>query len=152
MGPIGVTLIVTHKYLRMLSSKELRLCYRVILPCVFFDAVTATLQILLLLVVPLPSGLLGVENMCSRTYMASVLTAGGIALLSIGKGHGTLSSRICDVLEIVTSVFFSFYIIRLGKYCNSVKSSAFVATKIVTKTLLSFLWAVGFEIVTTMQH
>lgn len=50
MAPIRVTRIVAHEYLRVLSSKELRLLYRVILPWVFFDAVTAKLQTLLFLV------------------------------------------------------------------------------------------------------
>ena len=84
--------------------------------------------------------------------MALVLAVACVALLSIDKGYGTVSSRTGEVLEIVSATFFSFYIIRLGKYCNSVKSSALVAKKIVTKALLSFLRAVIFEVATSMQQ
>ena len=66
-------------------------------------------------------GTTGVENVRSRTWMASVLAVAGVALLSIEKRHGTVSSRTGDVLEIMSAIFFSFYIILLGKYCNSVK-------------------------------
>lgn len=56
------------------------------------------------------------------------------------------------MLEIVSAIFFLFYIISPGKYCNSGKLNALVATKIDTEALLSFLWTVGFEIVTNKEQ
>ena len=58
---------------------------------------------------------MGLENVRSRAWIASVLVVADVALLSIDKGHGTVSSRTGDVFEIVSATFFSFEILQLGE-------------------------------------
>ena len=66
-----------------------------------------------MVIVPLPSGLPGVENVRSRAWMALVLAVAGVAPLSTDKRHGTVSSRSGKVLEMVSAMSFSFYIMRV---------------------------------------
>ena len=69
-----------------------------------------------MVIVPLPLGSPGVENVRGHTWMVLVLAVAGVAPLSTDKRHGTVSSRSGEVLEIVSGIFFSFYIMRVGKY------------------------------------
>lgn len=96
--------------------------------------------------VPVLSGLFGLEVVQKKTWIASVIAFAGVALLSLDKGHGAASSLVGDSLEILTALFFSAYIIRLGKICTRVRSGPLVATKIVIQAVLSSTWVFGLTL------
>lgn len=100
-------------------------------------------------IVPVLSGILGLEVVGKKTLVASVIAVAGVALLSLDKGHGIASSLTGDGLELLSAFFFSAYIIRLAKYCNRVRSGPLVATKIVMQALLSTVWTLGAAV---MSH
>ncbi len=100
-------------------------------------------------IVPVLSGLLGLEVVGRNTLISSGIAVAGVALLSLDKGHGTTSSLSGDALELVSAFFFSAYIIRLGRYCNNTRSSPLVATKILVQAVLSSAWAFGIAAMST---
>ena len=102
--------------------------------------------------VPVLSGLFGIDKIAPRTWLSSLVAIGGVALLSSDKGHGTVSSLFGDSLEVLSALFFSTYIIRLGKFCNRMSPNPLVAVKIITQALLSVGWAVVAEVFINIQR
>lgn len=92
-------------------------------------------------IVPVLSGIFGLDKISPKTWFSSLVAVAGVALLSSDKGHGTVSSFTGDALEVLSAVFFSMYIIRLGRYCNEVPANPLVATKIAVQAVLSIAWA-----------
>lgn len=98
------------------------------------------------------SGLFGLDKISAKTWISSIVAVAGVALLSSDKGHGTASSLTGDTLEIISAIFFSTYIIRLSKYCNTVSANPLVAVKIATQAILSIVWAALAELVFLFHH
>lgn len=103
-------------------------------------------------IVPVLSGLLGLDKISPKTWMASIVAVAGVALLSSDKGHGTVSSFTGDSLEVLSALFFSTYIIRLGKYCNSLPANPLVATKIAVQAILSVGWVIALDLGDFFRH
>lgn len=103
-------------------------------------------------IVPVLSGLFGIDKITPKTWLSSLVAIAGVALLSSDKGHGAVSSFTGDALEIVSALFFSTYIIRLGKYCNALPANPLVATKIAVQAILSIGWAVLANLGTIFHH
>lgn len=103
-------------------------------------------------IVPVLSGMFGLDKISPKTWLSSLVAVAGVALLSSDKGHGTVSSLTGDALEVLSAVFFSTYIIRLGRYCNEVPANPLVATKIAVQAVLSIAWAALSEIGIFLHH
>lgn len=97
-------------------------------------------------IVPVLSGIFGLDKISPRTWLSSLVAVAGVALLSSDKGHGTVSSFTGDALEVLSAVIFSTYIIRLSKFCNDLPANPLVATKIAAQAFLSIGWALATEI------
>jgi drug/metabolite transporter (DMT)-like permease len=102
--------------------------------------------------IPVMTGLFGINRVGRNTWISSLIAISGVALLSLDKGHGTQSSVLGDSLEVLSAVFFSIYVIRLGGYCNRVPSGPLIAVKITVQAALSTLWALGMEAYTLTAH
>lgn len=96
--------------------------------------------------VPVAAALLGIGEVSKSTFAAAAVAVFGVALLSLDKSHGVTSSLTGDSLEILSAVFFSAYIIRLGAFANKVRTAPLVATKIAMQAILSVSWVTGMEI------
>ena len=103
-------------------------------------------------IVPVLSGVLGLDKISPRTWISSIIAVAGVALLSSDKGHGTEASLFGDSLEVLSAIFFSTYIIRLSKYCNTVAANPLVATKISMQAILSIGWAVSAGLFSNVSH
>ena len=100
-------------------------------------------------IVPVLAGVLGLEVIRRSTWISSFVAIAGVALLSLDHGAGTASSVTGDGLELLSAFFFSTYILRLAQYCNTVRPSPLVATKILVQAVLSMGWATS---VALMKH
>lgn len=103
-------------------------------------------------VVPILAGALGLQAISNRTWASSAIAVSGVALLSLDKSHGSVSSLTGDALEVVSAIFFSAYILRLGKYAQKVRAPPLVATKIVVQALLSICWVTASSLLSTSHH
>lgn len=103
-------------------------------------------------VVPILAGALGLQAISNRTWASSAIAVSGVALLSLDKSHGSVSSLTGDGLEVVSAFFFSAYILRLGNYANKVRAPPLVATKIVVQALLSICWVTASSLLSASHH
>lgn len=103
-------------------------------------------------IVPVLSGIFGIDKISPKTWISSFIAVAGVALLSSDKGHGTISSLGGDFLEILSALFFSTYIIRLSNFCNRLPANPLVATKIATQAVLSIGWAFLAELANLFSH
>eukprot|EP00178_Gracilaria_changii_P019310 TRINITY_DN56040_c0_g1_i1.p1 TRINITY_DN56040_c0_g1~~TRINITY_DN56040_c0_g1_i1.p1 ORF type:complete len:512 (-),score=69.62 TRINITY_DN56040_c0_g1_i1:593-2128(-) len=103
-------------------------------------------------IVPVMAGVFGNANIPLSTWLSSVVAVTGVALLSSDKGHGTVASLSGDALEVLSALFFSMYVFRLEKYCNSVAANPLVATKIAVQALLSIGWALFAQVGSNIVH
>lgn len=103
-------------------------------------------------VVPMLAGALGLQAISNRTWASSAIAVSGVALLSLDKSHGSVSSLTGDGLEVVSAFFFSAYILRLGKYAKNVRAPPLVATKIVVQALLSICWVTASSLLSASHH
>ncbi|GAB0494941.1 hypothetical protein MMPV_006238 [Pyropia vietnamensis] len=103
-------------------------------------------------VVPILAGALGLQAISNRTWISSAIAVSGVALLSLDKSHGSVSSLTGDGLEVVSAIFFSAYILRLGKYAQKVRAPPLVATKIVVQALLSICWVTASSLLSASYH
>lgn len=102
--------------------------------------------------VPILGTVLGVDNISFTNGLSSLIAVAGVFLLSADKTHGAVSSFTGDALEVVSAIFFTAYIVRLGAFCNKVSPTKLVATKIATQAILSILWAVSAESLMAIRH
>ncbi len=100
-------------------------------------------------IVPVLAGVLGLEVIRRSTWISSFVAIAGVALLSLDHGAGTASSVTGDGLELTSAFFFSTYILRLARYCNTVRPAPLVATKILVQAILSLGWATSIAL---MSH
>ncbi|KAI0562266.1 EamA-like transporter [Gracilaria domingensis] len=98
------------------------------------------------------AGVLGRAKIPITTWVSSLVAVSGVALLSSDKGHGTVASLSGDALEVLSALFFSTYVFRLEKYCNTVAANPLVATKIAVQALLSIGWALFAEVGSNIVH
>ncbi|CAN8071982.1 unnamed protein product [Agarophyton chilense] len=103
-------------------------------------------------IVPVMAGLLGKAKIPTTTWISSLVAVTGVALLSSDKGHGTVASFSGDALEVLSALFFSAYVFRLEKYCNTVAANPLVATKIAVQAVLSIGWALFAEVGSNIVH
>lgn len=102
--------------------------------------------------VPVLGTVLGVDNITFTNGLSSLIAVAGVFLLSADKPRGTVSSLTGDALEVVSAIFFTAYIVRLGAFCNKVAPTKLVATKIATQAIFSILWAVSAESLMAIRH
>lgn len=95
--------------------------------------------------IPVIAAAMGVNKVSRNTWIGSVIAVAGVALLSADKSHGTISSVFGDSLEVLSALFFSMYVVRLGNYCARIEAAALVAVKLVVQACLSFGWALSME-------
>lgn len=86
-----------------------------------------------------------VDSISVTNWISSAIAVAGVALLSSDKGAGTESTLTGDALEVLSALFFSAYILRLGRYASRVPANPLVATKITVQAVLSFFWALLTE-------
>lgn len=96
-------------------------------------------------IIPLMSALLGLNKVNRNTWIGSVIAVTGVAFLSFDKSHGTAASVVGDCLEVLSALFFSAYVVRLGSYCSRIKPGPLVAAKLVVQAGLSVIWAASVE-------
>lgn len=102
--------------------------------------------------VPVLGTVLGVDNISFTNGLSSLIAVAGVFLLSADKPPGVVSSFTGDALEVVSAIFFTAYIVRLGAFCNKVSPTKLVATKIATQAILSIFWAVSAESLMAIRH
>jgi drug/metabolite transporter (DMT)-like permease len=95
--------------------------------------------------IPVLAAALGLGAVSRNTWIGAVTAVAGVALLSSDKSHGAASSLGGDALEVLSAVFFSFYVLRLGAFCSRIQPATLVAVKIFVQAALSVGWAVGME-------
>lgn len=95
--------------------------------------------------VPILGTFLGTDRISARTGLSSAVAVGGVFLLSSDKAAGTESSLTGDGLEVLSALFFSYYIVRLSAAANRVAPNPMVATKIAVQAFLSIIWATVTE-------
>lgn len=95
--------------------------------------------------IPIIAAALGINKVSRNTWIGSVTAVAGVALLSADKSHGTASSALGDSLEVLSALFFSMYVVRLGNYCSRIEAAALVAVKLVVQAGLSVGWALSME-------
>lgn len=101
-------------------------------------------------IVPVLSGIFGLDAVTRNTLISSFIAVAGVALLSLDKGHGSVSSLSGDALEILSAVFFSAFILRLGRYVSrGVRTAPLVAWKICVQTILCTTYAAGQTFLTS---
>lgn len=103
-------------------------------------------------IVPVMAGLFGKAKIPLITWVSSLVAVTGVALLSSDKGHGTVASLSGDALEVTSALFFSAYVFRLEKYCNTVAANPLVATKIAVQAFLSIGWALFAQVGSSVVH
>lgn len=103
-------------------------------------------------IVPVMAGVIGKAKIPLNTWVSSLVAVTGVALLSSDKGHGTVSSLSGDALEVTSAFFFSAYVFRLEKYCNTVAANPLVATKIAVQAVLSIGWALFAQVGSSVVH
>lgn len=96
--------------------------------------------------VPVLGTALGVDSISLVNGISSAIAVAGVALLSSDKSHNTASSLTGDALEVLSALFFTAYIVRLGKFCTQdIAPNSLVATKIAAQAFFSIIWAVVVE-------
>lgn len=95
--------------------------------------------------VPILGTFLGTDRISVMTGLSSAVAVGGVFLLSSDKAAGTESSLTGDGLEVLSALFFSYYIVRLSAAANRVAPNPMVATKIAVQAFLSIIWATVTE-------
>lgn len=96
--------------------------------------------------VPILGTFIGTDRISITTGLSSAVAVGGVALLSSDKAAGTESSLTGDGLEVLSALFFSYYILRLSSAANRVAQNPMVATKIAVQAFLSIVWATVTEV------
>eukprot|EP00871_Galdieria_phlegrea_P004091 jgi/Galph1/4683/GphlegSOOS_G3406.1 len=93
-------------------------------------------------IVPFLSSYFG--SFVSRSdIFASVISICGIAVLSSGKTYAhSKSSLVGDGLEVLSAIFFSIYVIRLGHYTRYYSATSLASVKICFQALLSVVWLI----------
>lgn len=102
--------------------------------------------------VPILGTFLGVDSISFINGLSSTIAVAGVALLSSDKGHGVTSSLTGDALEVLSAIFFSAYIVRLGKIVQRIPPNPLVATKIAVQAILSLGWAAATEFLMVWHH
>lgn len=102
--------------------------------------------------VPILGTVLGLDNISFTNGLSSFVAVAGVFLLSADKPRGAVSSITGDALEVLSAIFFSAYIVRLGAFCNKVSPNQLVATKIATQAVLSIGWAIFAESSVAIRH
>ena len=80
------------------------------------------------------------------TWVACVISFGGLALLSIGP-EGLSSVRVSDGLLLLGAVFWAAHILFIDRFAHSVSPIRFTAVQFAVSSVLSMLSAFAFETV-----
>jgi len=95
--------------------------------------------------VPVITAMFGLEPFNKIVAMSSVIAITGVALLSQDKSPNAAATSVMgDVWELVSALFFSLYVIRIGNFANSCSKNPrlLVGTKIFFQATFSTLYTI----------
>jgi drug/metabolite transporter (DMT)-like permease len=93
--------------------------------------------------VPLIAALAGLESFSKRTMLAAAVALAGVAMLTLSGGLAALTASLAgDACEVLSSIFYSAYIIRVGIHVRRRPAliSGFMAIKACVQAACSCLW------------
>lgn len=99
--------------------------------------------------VPVIAAVAGLEALSTQIVLSAVLALLGVSILTLGGGLSTLSSSfIGDILELLSAVFSSVYILRVGHHVRNLSTNiaGFMAAKASVQAFLSVLWVLSAQI------
>lgn len=91
-------------------------------------------------VVPVLAAVTGVQAVSGCSWAASGIALSGVALLSLDKSNEALSTLNGDGLEVLSALFFSIYILRLGQMAKRHRAAPLVGVKVFAQAVLSAAW------------
>lgn len=91
-------------------------------------------------VVPILAAVTGVQAVSGCSWAASGIALSGVALLSLDKSNEAMSTLNGDGLEVLSALFFSIYILRLGQMARRHRAAPLVGVKVFAQAVLSAAW------------
>uniref|UniRef100_A0A7S1T8V9 EamA domain-containing protein n=1 Tax=Compsopogon caeruleus TaxID=31354 RepID=A0A7S1T8V9_9RHOD len=90
-------------------------------------------------IVPVLGAILGIERVTMSGWASAGLAVIGVAILSSAGEPGSYSV-VGDTFELVSALFFSVYVLRVGKYAATCDPRNLVGAKVVIQATLSVGW------------